>query len=99
MLNVSRAGTMALRKFIKYKEKVHDKDFLFTNMKGEKLSKQSLSKMLHRVTSEFIGKAFGSRMIRVLAATAKASEIEAAEKLAKNMLHSTDQQKTYIRKD
>ena len=98
-LKLSRACTMAVRKFLKYKEKVHEKDFLFTNMRGEKLSKQSLSKMLHRVTSDTIGKAFGSRMIRVLAATAKKSEIEAAEQLAKNMLHSTEQQKSYIRKD
>ena len=98
-LKLSRAATMAVRKFIKYKNKIHDKDYLFTNMKGGKLSKQSLSKMLHRVTADTIGKSFGSRMIRVLAATAKKAEIDAVEKLAKNMLHSTEQQKTYVRKD
>ena len=98
-IKLSRAATMAVRKFLKYKDKVHDKRFLLTNMKGEKLSKQSLSKMLHRVTSDTLGKAFGSRMIRVLAATEKKDEIQQVQKLAKNMLHSVEQQATYVRKD
>ena len=98
-IKLSRAATMAVRKFIKYKNTVHDKDYLFTNMKGEKLSKQSLSKMLHRVTSDTLGKAFGSRMIRVLAATEKKDEIKEVQELAKNMLHSVEQQAQYVRKD
>ena len=97
-IKLSRAATMAVRKFLKYKSKVQDTDFLFSNMKGQKLSKQSLSKMLHRTTTDFLGKSFGSRMIRILAATEKKDEIEAVQKLAKNMLHSVEQQKTYVRK-
>ena len=98
-IKLSRAATMAIRKFIKYKKKVHDKPFLFTNMKGEKLSKQSLSKMLHRVTADTMSVSFGSRMIRILAATAKKDEINVARSLAGKMLHSAEQQAQYVRKD
>lgn len=97
-IKLSRASTMALRKFLKYKEKVNDKSFLFTNMKGEKLSKQSLSKMLHRVTSDVLSKSFGSRMIRILKATESKDKIDEVHKLADNMLHSVEQQKQYVRK-
>ena len=97
-IKLTRASTMAVRKFLKYKEKVHDKPFLFTNMKGEKLSKQSLSKMLHRVTSDTLGKSFGSRMIRILAATENKDKIAEVKKLADNMLHSVEQQAQYVRK-
>ena len=97
-IKLSRAATMAIRKFLKYKEKVHTKPFLFTNMKMEKLSKQSLSKMLHRVTSDFLGKAFGSRMIRILSVTENKDKIADVTNLAGNMLHSIEQQASYVRK-
>ena len=98
-ITLSRGATMAVRRFIKYKDKVHDKQFLFTNMKGEKLSKQSLSKMLHRVTADTLSVSFGSRMIRILAATSKKDEIDAVQALAGKMLHSAEQQGLYVRKN
>ena len=98
-ITLDRANTMAIRKFLKYKKLVADNDYFLTNMKKEKLSKASLGKLLHRVTKELLGKSFGSRLIRILAATDKKDEIETASNLAKTMLHSAAQQKTYVRKD
>jgi len=99
-LDLDRKTTMRIRKFLAYRKKVApSNDALFNTLRGTPMSRGALSKFLHKTTKNLLGKGFGSRLIRVLAATAKAKEIEASSKLAENMLHSAEQQKTYVRKD
>ena len=95
---LSRAAAMALRKFLKYREQVVDHDYFLSSKNGGKLSRPALGKALHRVTKELSGKSYGSRLIRVLAATEKKFEIEAVSELSNKLLHTTKQTKQYTRK-
>ena len=101
-VKLSRAATMALRKFLKYRAEVVDHSFFLTSKTGKKMSRAALGKALHRYTKSLTGKkGFGSRLIRVLAATDKSKEIEAVAELSNKLLHSTSgkQTKQYVRKD
>jgi len=96
---LSRANTMALRKFLKYRDQVKEikHDFLLSTKTGLKMTKSTMGKALHRTTKELLGKAFGSRLIRVLAATDSKQEIDKVEELANKMLHTSKQTKQYTR--
>ena len=98
---LNRASTMAVRKFLKYREQVPEvkHDFLLSSKTGGKMSKGAFGKALHRVTRELLGKSFGSRLIRVLAATDMKEEIDKVALLGSKMLHSagTKQTKAYTR--
>jgi len=98
-IELSRSASLALRKFLKYRKPLIEGDHVFSTIKGSSLSKSALSKLVHRVTKENLGKALGSRIIRVLAVSAEKEAIQRLDKLAKTMLHSTSQQKEYLRKD
>ena len=101
IIKPSRSVSLALRKYLKYRRLVADDKIkrVFLNQKGTALTKGALSKLLHRTTKEVCGKSLGSRMIRVMAVTEHAKEIQTAEELAHNMLHTSKTQKTYIRKE
>ena len=98
-VTLSRASTMAVRKFLKYRARVPNiqHDFLFSNKRGDRMTKATFGKAVHRVTKELLGKSFGSRLIRVLAATEMKPEIDKAADLANKMLHSQKQGKAYTR--
>ena len=100
-VKISRANTMALRKFVAYQDKVPEveHDFLLSNKSGSKMSKANMGKAVHRVTKELLGKAFGSRLIRVLASSALKPEIDAVYALQKKLLHApgSKQTKQYTR--
>jgi hypothetical protein len=88
---LSRAVTNAIRKFIRYrKDQPHD--FLLSNKQGEKLTKSALGKALHRVTNDILGKSFGSRIIRIMAAQKHSAALEKADALANAMLHANKTQ-------
>ena len=95
-VKLSRASTMSLRKFLAYRGKVPEvkHDFLLSNKTGTKMSKATMGKAVHRVTKELIGKAFGSRLIRVLASTELKPEIDKVEELRKKMLHAVGSKET-----
>ena len=97
-IKLSRAATTQLRKFLKYREALVDHDWLFSNKRGGKLTRPALGKLLHRATKTLIGKRFGSRLIRVLAATESRKEIEKVSELSKKMLHTSKQTRQYTRK-
>ena len=97
-ITLSRGATTQLRKFLKYREGLVDHDWLFSSKPGGKLSRAALGKLLHRSTKELLGKSFGSRLIRVLAATESRKQIEEVAELSKKMLHSTKQTRQYTRK-
>ena len=97
-ITLSRGATTALRKFLKFREGLVDHDWLFSGKSGKKLSRPALGKLLHRATGALLGKKFGSRLIRVLAATESRKDIEKVAELSKKMLHTTDQTRQYTRK-
>ena len=102
IVELSRAATMALRKFLKYREKVVEHKFFLTSKTGGKMTRSALGKALVRYTKSLTGKrGFGSRLIRILAATDKKDEIQAVAELSNKLLHSTSgkQTKQYVRKD
>ena len=98
-IELSRSASLALRKFLKYRKPLIESDNVFSTLKGGALSKSALSKLVHRVTKENLGKALGSRIIRVLAVSAEKEALDRLQKLAKNMLHSDSMQREYVRKD
>ena len=97
-IKLSRGATTQVRKFLKYREDLVEHEWLFSGKGGKKLSRQALGKLLHRATRQLLGRAFGSRLIRVLAATEAKADIEKVELLSKKMLHTTAQTKQYTRK-
>ena len=98
---LSRGLTTQVRKFLKYREKVlnDSNNFFLNSLNGEKLSRSALGKMVQRILKRLLHKNIGSRLIRVLAATASKKEIEAVTKLSNSLLHTTKQSKQYVRKD
>ena len=83
--------TIALRKFKRIRgEQGHD--YLLSARNGKHLTKPALGKVLHRVTEEILGKAFGSRIIRILAARSQEAALKETAKLSNAMLHSGDKQ-------
>ena len=99
-IKLSRALTMAIRKFLKYRSKVELKhDFLLTGKGGEPMSKGSFGKALRNQTYALLGKRVGSRIIRVVVATENKDILEKAAELSKKMLHSGKRTLDYTRKD
>ena len=100
-VHLSRGASMFLRKFLQYRAQVVDNDHLLNTMKQAKMTRATLGKALHRTTGEILGKKFGSRLIRVLAATASRKELEKVQELGHKMLHSGGSKQTaqYSRKD
>ena len=100
-VKISRAGTMALKKILAYREKVgikHNK--LFSTKTGGEMSKATFGKGLQATTSKLLGKAIGSRIIRILHASSKSNKeaIEKASELTNKLLHTASQTKQYVRK-
>lgn len=93
----SRSIAIALRKFLNYRKKLIETDHVFSNVSGEKMTKGALGKLLHRITRDVLGKAVGSRLIRVMAVSEKKDAIDEVNTLANNMLHTTSTQKSYVR--
>ena len=99
-VTLSKALSRVVNKYMKYREKVNlDHDYLIVNKAGNKLSKAGLVKILNRLTKKFTGKAFGTRMIRIMASTHQKDALDKAKILASQMLHSLDTSQTYVRKD
>ena len=99
-VTLSKALSRVVDKYMKYRNKVElDHDYLIVNASGNKLSKAGLVKILNRLTKKYTGKAFGTRMIRIMATTHQKDALDKASKLASQMLHSLDTSQTYVRKD
>ena len=65
---------------------------------GNKMSKQSLSKLLLRLTQSLLNKRIGVRLIRVLKTSESAAQISKAKELQNELGHSAETQKGYVRK-
>ena len=96
---ISRAGTMALKKYLAYRDKVgikHNK--LFSTKNGEPMNKATFGKGLQSTTTKILGKPIGSRIIRILHASDKADVIREAAELTNKLLHTSKQTAQYVRK-
>ena len=74
-------------------------DHFLNTLKGTKMTRSALGKMLQRTLRKLLNKNIGSRLIRVLAATENRDSIEKVSKLSDALLHTTKQSKEYVRKD
>ena len=99
-IKLSRALTMAIRKYLKYRNKVGlDHDFLLTGKAGKPMSRGAFGKALRNQTQELLGKRVGSRIIRVVVSTENRKILEKAAELSNKMLHTQKRTLDYIRKD
>ena len=97
-ITLNKGLSKAMREYVKYRNKVGvDHDFLLSNAKGKPLTRAAMGKILGALTKDLLDKQIGSRIIRVLKATAFKKEIDVSDKLAKEMMHSSKQQKAYVR--
>ena len=98
-VKLSRGLTTQVRKFLKFREGVVDNNFFLNTLKGEKMTRSTLGKMLQRNTKKILNKSIGSRIIRLLAATNARASIEKVAELSNKLLHTSAQTKQYVRKD
>ena len=92
------ANQRLLNKFIPAVQKLTKHGFLLTNRKGEKMSKQVLSKRLMTLTQARIGKRFSTQLLRILYAMKNRDVIESAKEVSDKLLHSAKQSLQYAKK-
>jgi hypothetical protein len=96
-INVDRSLNSVLNLWLNFNKN----DYLLQDSRGEKMSKNQLSKYLNKVFSP-TGKKISSSMLRKIKITNEfdAEEVEKKQKLAKEMNHSVGvQQSVYLKKD
>ena len=98
-VKLSRGLTTQVRKFLKFREGVVENNFFLNTLKGAKMTRSTLGKMLQRNTKKILNKSIGSRIIRLLAATNARASIEKVAELSNKLLHTASQTKQYVRKD
>ena len=96
---VSMQNQRLLNKFIPAVQKLTTHGYLLTNRKGEKMSKQVLSKTLMRITKARIGKSFSTQLLRILYAMRNRDVIESAKEVSDKLMHSQAQSLQYAKKD
>jgi len=98
-IKLSRGLTTQVRKFLKYRSGVVDNNFFLNNIRGEKMTRSAMGKMLIRNTSKLLNKRVGSRIIRLLAASDNKESILKLQDLSNKLLHTSEQTKQYVRKE
>jgi hypothetical protein len=88
-----------LNKFIPASLKLTKHGFLLSNKRGDKMTKQVLSKRLSKITSQRIGKSFSVQLLRILFAMRNRDVIESAKEVSDKLLHSQKQSLQYAKKD
>ena len=103
VIELNRANSGEMKKFLKFRHQVGiEHDYLFSLKNGKKMSKSAFSQSLLALTSRlFGGKKIGSRLIRVMVASANEELLKKADKLSHDMLHSKSgaQTRQYVRKE
>jgi len=97
-LKLSRPTSLVLSMFVPKVKETTGHGYLLSNLKGNKLSRSGLSKVLIRLTEKHLGSKIGSQIIRVLKATKFRRDTEKSEALAKELMHSAKQQLQYAKK-
>ena len=88
-IKLSRGLTTQVRKFLKFRDGIVENNFSLNTLQKKKMSRSTLGKMLIRNTKKILNKAVGSRVIRLLAATNAAEDIEKVNELSNKLLHTT----------
>jgi hypothetical protein len=95
-VKLSRALSNALTKYLKFRAKFElTHKYLLVNSSGGKMSKKQLGLVLNQLTKKYLGKGFGTRIIRILKARDESKILERAKKVANDMLHSLAQSQSY----
>ena len=99
-IELNRANSMEMKKFLKYRDDVVDHDFLFSLKSGKPMTKSAFSQALLKLTENLLGKKVGSRLIRVMFASHNSELLEKADAVSNKMLHSKTglQTRKYVRK-
>ena len=98
-VELSKALTTVLTRYIKYRAKFNlDHSYLLVGVKGKRLSKKGLGNILNQLTKRYLGKGFGTRIIRIMKARSENVTIEKAKKIASDMLHTLEQSQQYNKK-
>jgi hypothetical protein len=96
---MSRPASLALTKFVSLAKGLVKHNKLLSNIRGEPLSRNGLSKLLTRLTQKLLGKkGFSASLIRVLKASKYRKELETTKALADEMMHDPKQSYLYSRK-
>jgi hypothetical protein len=98
-IKLSRALSNVLAKYIKYRAKFQlDHTYLLVNSTGGRLSKKGLGTILNIITKKYLGKGFGTRIIRIMKARDSKDVLDEAKKVANDMLHTLAQNQQYNKK-
>ena len=97
---LDRANSMQMKKFLAYRDKVVDHEYLFSLKNGKPMSKGAFSQALISLTSRLLSKKIGSRLIRVMFASQNKEVLKKADEVSSKMLHSETGRQTrqYVRK-
>ena len=98
-LKMSRPTSLVLSMFVSKVKRTTKHGYLLSNLKGGKLSRSGLSKILIRLTDKHLGSKIGSQIIRVLKSTKFKKQTEKNAELAKELMHSEKQQLQYSKKN
>ena len=97
-IKLSRANSMEMKRFLRYREPLVKHDYLFSLKNGKPMTKKAFSQALIKLTDTLLGKRIGSRLLRVIFATKNDAVLAKAAKVSNNMLHSSKQTQEYVRK-
>ena len=98
-IKMSRPASLALSTYIPLSKALTTHGKLLSNIRGEALTRNGLSKLLTRLTEKLLGrKGFSASLIRVLKATKFRSALEKSKSLADEMMHTQKQNFQYSRK-
>ena len=97
-IKLSRPTSLVLSMFVPKVKATTEHGYLLSGLQGKKLSRQSLSKILIRLTEKYLGAKIGSQIIRVLKSTKFRKQAETNEQLAQELMHSRKQQLQYTKK-
>ena len=97
-IKLSRANSMEMKRFLKYRSELVDHDFLFSLKNGKPMSKKAFSQSLIKLTTDLLGRRIGSRLLRIIFATKNEELLSKADKVSNQMLHTTKQTREYVRK-
>ena len=93
------ANQRLLNKFIPAVQSLTSHGFLLSNIQGNKMTKQVLSKRLMQITRKKIGKSFSVQLLRILYAMRNRDVIESAKDVSDRLLHSQKQSLQYAKVD
>ena len=99
-IKLNRANNIELNKFLKYRSGLVEHDKLFSLRSGSPMSKSAFSQALIKLTNKLLDKKIGSRLLRVMFASANQEILKKADEISAKILHSKSGKQTrqYVKK-